>query len=1442
MRSMKRTNRLAACLLVGASVLVAGGCAQEVGDIDRTGPNKLKKEDFQGGQWYFRQTVADVPHTNAFFFTGLSTGSEKLRWEITEDALIGYRSYELTPGADPGAVTNDIDGTDVAEGHGEGINPDEYKGSPVVAYPISSHFDVQRAYNAQTGEQSNVLEENSSDRYWDERDYMRVDWAGNLLTNINFFDSDSLIQHQYFLGDEFADDDAAKPTINMEYGEDGKLNYLEFRTKAIIVPSNACYFFYEADCGPTEVEIVSSFKKAPEQRTYEMVQYDDADMAKFGYFRTERATYDRRRGLRREGQIFLPNRHNIWESAYDANGDLIPLAQRNPKTVVYYLNKHMPEDLWEYNQGTADSWDVAFRRAVAAAKGVDPDSVQRMFAICHNPVKASDDPACGEEGLEVATGDLRYNHVYWVPDPQLQGPLGYGPSAADPETGEIISGTAYVYGAAVDRYAATALDVVKLAIACETQVDGAGADVVKDPAGCQAMLDEIKVGDDVRMEIIGRVNSQIDPRSELTAKHPELNLKALPTDAMEVFKPEQRIRYESFKRNPMPYDPGFEKRRVDIVREKGYDLMMFNQDDVRRLTGGQYDDIGQVPDDLLEEIRPANWMTASKVRGLTEARINHYARNNVLHEDFFDDVVIGLALSLANEAKGQPEAQREDFMYQRLRGLIYKAVMEHEIGHTLGLRHNFQGSYDSLNYFDEYWKLRKESLELVEAQHEALADGNDDAQASHEAWVEAGRPALWSVGDVYNLVAETPNQRAGRVVNADGSVEQLTGGMREYQYSSIMDYGLQFNTDIQGLGRYDEAAIIYAYTTGYDGQMNDAGEPRVDKGYVEAFAPEAFAEARLDDAGRPEVADIIRDFDDRISPAYTKLLEGYHYMDIADRMGNVENFSKRELVKYDVIKEGSAAGDINRPVEVPYMFCTDDWVGVDSSCHRWDHGADPYEQSYLVAQKYRNYYVFNNFSRDSLNFDPFGLVSRTYSRVLYYMNNIYQGVFFGGTFNNQAFFYRWLGAHAGLNLVSEIMTMPNYGNYTIPKARVVATLLRPNSGNCEMGGYRVDVGVDVDNDEELDSMELRDTFYVCSSEEIDLREQINDDDTCDGVGCALATVTNLSADMANCQTGGIQIDYGTDLNGDGELGEDEIDVSSTTCNAEMLVQCGWEADCAESDVDQVIEKGEGRYPYSRFDYDRGYNYYNYPTEAGHFYDYLAAVLSMTDTSATVRGVDVDTDLLSYSIPFHLLFSGEVNSLFNSLWLQDTQKHGPRIVTTGANAGQLVPRALVNVELVSGLPMNPETGEVVDSNDNFAPGMDNSNSLTVRPYVSYGNRFYALLYGMAFFSSNLDLTFADNNKIFRVGAGEQIQPGDGFNTISCEDPISGVTYAALTNTGSLNKSAAEIMVERCVMFADEYRTARARLDFNRLASVENDLVNVVGYMNLMRSFYSDFGRL
>lgn len=1301
-----RTRFLTARLLTGALMvsgmaLLASSCAQQVGDIDRTQPNKLKKTDFEG-TWMLRQTIADVPPSNAFFFTGISSAPEKIKWEITEDALIGYRAYELVPGADLGAEVvgpNDtrLDADHEAEGFVDG-----YKGSPVVAYGISSHFDVQRAYSTATGEQSNVLVENASDRYWNEREYMRIDWARQMLQSFNLFDSASEIQYQHYYGDA----DPAAQTIKFEYDDSGKMVYFEFTTKAIILPSIACYYYYEADCGPTEVEIVNSFVRTPDKPEYEMVQYDDHDMFKFGYFRDERVAYDRKRGLRRSGQIFLPTRHNIWETAYDEDGNLIPLKDREPKAIKYYLNPDMPRELDVYNARIESEWNKAFTQAAALGKGMSVADFEAkygpMYIVCHNPVIAEDNEACGDEGFEVSVGDLRYNHIYWVHQPQIGGPLGYGPNASDPETGEVYSGTAYVYGASVDTAATYTLDLVKFVMACRDS---------EDSPECIEHRQRVIGGEDVRSDIISRLISGIDPRA---TEHPELANIPVPNDFREMLNVEQRAGFDFATDHPLPWDAGFEQRRLDTIRQNGYDLMALDASAVRDLTGGRYSDVSQVPADELEEIRPANWLTATRVRNFEAGRQAYFAKNNIMTTEAIEGELAGLVDRLVSESEGKnlSDPEVEEYMWQRVRGLIYQGVMLHEVGHTLGLRHNFQGSYDSLNFHAPYWKLRKENMREIQY-----------------------------VNDLFEVSALTENQLAGRVVEDGQVTEQLEGGIAEYQFSTVMDYGHHIWGDTQGVGKYDVAAIVYAYTSGYNGKQEE-GKAVSEKGFVQVFAEDAFAEGERDSDDRSVAADLIRAFDDRASLAYTGLLDGFHYLTVANMFGNPENIDRRGWVRYEDVLAQREAEDEDRVVEVPYMFCTDDWVGVDSSCHRWDAGADPYEQAIHAVRRYRNYYPFSNFHRDSLTFSPYNKVSSTYSRIFYLLNNIYQQLFFGGDYDGIQSTYRWMAANVGLNLTAEVLMTPNYGNHVFDKDGTLVHCFDSNTQEFQRDGQ---------------------------------------------------TVTT----QALCY-------------GDEDLG-------------------------VEQQIDYEMPMGMGRYPFTRFDYQRGYAYYAYATEAGHFYDYLAAVLAMTNTQAIVRGVDVDADTLSYSLPYFLAFDTQITRLFNSIWLENPQDFGPQLLV---DEERLVNRPLSAVTFGS-LTVDPETGAAVDGN-NMPSGL--GETMRVRPYLSWGSRIYPFLYGMAFFSSNLSLEYADNNKVFRLGNGEQLQPGPGFDVVTCTDPVNGQSYGALRSLTSINKSAAVTMVERCGEYASLYADARRRLDFDKASEYQNELTAIVGYMNMMRSFYESFGRL
>ena len=47
-------------------------------------------------------------------------------------------------------------------------------------------------------------------------------------------------------------------------------------------------------------------------------------------------------------------------------------------------------------------------------------------------------------------------------------------------------------------------------------------------------------------------------------------------------------------------------------------------------------------------------------------------------------------------------------IYDAVRTRIYTAVLAHEVGHSIGLMHNFGAPDDALNYFPEYWEIRSQ--------------------------------------------------------------------------------------------------------------------------------------------------------------------------------------------------------------------------------------------------------------------------------------------------------------------------------------------------------------------------------------------------------------------------------------------------------------------------------------------------------------------------------------------------------------------------------------------------------------------------------------------------------------------------------------------------------------------------------------------------------------
>jgi hypothetical protein len=308
--------------------------------------------------------------------------------------------------------------------------------------------------------------------------------------------------------------------------------------------------------------------------------------------------------------------------------------------------------------------------------------------------------------------------------------------------------------------------------------------------------------------------------------------------------------------------------------------------------------------------------------------------------DFADEGLAQRALALAND-KNIPNMDPEAIR-QKLRKDIFLAVTLHEVGHNMGLRHNFRASFDSMNYFDNYWTLR--TAGLTDTMRYTGVSGSTVVGVPYK-------------GADCNTAAKKGKLRP-RYIDCPGgatSVSEVQGQVREYQYSSIMDYGAEFNSDLMGLGKYDKAAMKFSY----------AGD-----GFVEVFK-----NAKTDNNSSLKWS-AIHAFQNAFgfpSPlSLTAPLASINYTTYPDLFYNgAADISQRDDVPYSQIMgapdQGQPNADSQGRIMVPYFFCSDEFVG-NLTCQRFDSGADAFEQSQDLISRYNNFYLLNNFKRDRYTF------------------------------------------------------------------------------------------------------------------------------------------------------------------------------------------------------------------------------------------------------------------------------------------------------------------------------------------------------------------------------------------------------------------------------------------------------------------------------------------
>ena len=688
-----------------------------------------------GHDWWVQRTMTKVPFDAGYTYVGDADLTDRVHFRIQERWLIAFRSDEVWYADDKDVQTAS-------------------ETTPALVYPILRHVDVVDGQQIE-----------APNKPWYERTHVVVDWGAEQSGTYRF--SLGTIETT---GVTYWSSDLKDPEETPIFSAD----YIDFTSHAVIAPAGqfdpvtetpgfcspdglgATSFVDAVNCAPTDIAYRTSLKRIPDDNDYEPVVAepgpdDEGTLIPPGwfdrFFRVARVKIDQQYGATFPGRSRFVSRFNVWRRSKDDDGRRLPLADREVRPVVFWVNADFPDDLKETAQNAIAAWDEVFRSTLrdaraaecvdeggdeetCAANAVEPD---RVVVLCpNNPVRKGDDDVCGAAGTSPRLGDLRYNMIAWVKQPSVVSPVGIAWWSPDLTTGETVQGVAKIFGESIDKDAAWTRDAVLLA------------------AG-RLSPDDVSSG--------SYLAGAIDSLRGYSA-NPFFSALASPSTSSSPLPP-----------LPPPLVVGDAKSPTtsgDDAALPAPALLQFREQAFSPIVGTPLESL-VIDDDalLMAGLSPATTpdasvlATASPLRSSLRQRAERREAMARVIANAGGDLDLPIDADLGSLIDAVGEASPDE-IYAEVRRRFAFTVIAHEIGHVFALKHNFAGSYDALNYTGGYWEHRDTSC----------------------------------VGGRYRCPL-TPTEQ-------DANLE-------DYAYASIMDYHPSANAYVHGLGHYENAAMHALY-------------------------------------------------------------------------------------------------------------------------------------------------------------------------------------------------------------------------------------------------------------------------------------------------------------------------------------------------------------------------------------------------------------------------------------------------------------------------------------------------------------------------------------------------------------------------------------------------------------------------------------------------------
>lgn len=604
-------------------------------------------------------TATSVPTPIPDIFPGLQADTRYVRFMFTKDTM------QIVDGITPGPYSEEDGAADPREA--QDLAPrvlQEYQGG---------HVDLQLQRNLD-GEVTNYVEE-YRERDWEDRQHFKVELEEGALSDLarlswyyDWFSSDAMeLVSTSLVPDSFHYVDTVNGESNMPGTVDwASGDYLEWTvrvTYAVDVRYNNLMNF-RADVDTQTVDIKYSFWRRPNPPAGN--EYVPRPIAEKDEYRRQFGIWD----------YIL---HNYQDPETGFIGAEMYLSRFNPNEEIRFYLVDVPDEFTNHAElGDIHESIATNTNAVLEQAGVD------ARVSFHSQ---------GEGGMHREPGDIRYSFVWWHNNAFTDIPwLGYGPSWMDPRTGEIINATLnFNNWQGLHWYTQVAAELLEhVSDAFEE------GEATCTPGEIRPVLSETVRSDLQNTTLFSRMESYMDqPPEEWVIEHDEEwydYYHILLRDLRFFYPPYQTFVYAG--RNALT--AGMQDRREALMEaDQVFWDVAWSLDSPDSPTG--FDDFTSP--------------------GAIEAGLDfiHRAEQSMLdHADLQRDrrmaaglhgidlvegpTLIGSVADINQRCTADGTWQTFDEWEDDIRWRIAHQTSIHELGHDIGLYHNFYGSVDQPNY------------------------------------------------------------------------------------------------------------------------------------------------------------------------------------------------------------------------------------------------------------------------------------------------------------------------------------------------------------------------------------------------------------------------------------------------------------------------------------------------------------------------------------------------------------------------------------------------------------------------------------------------------------------------------------------------------------------------------------------------------------------------